>query len=95
ILCDVLIVRKIYIIWRYRTSSITAYLNSSESGIATGFNIGNTIKLTPVSSSSKPNKFETRIAFAFLWLSLSFLIPTIIFNSRSWLQDFFLFNLIS
>ncbi|GMR38925.1 hypothetical protein PMAYCL1PPCAC_09120, partial [Pristionchus mayeri] len=86
LICDALIIRKIYILGKSRMHLTPSTVHSSEiSEIANGtINIAaiNMPYNIPAMNTSKPNKFERRIAFAFLWLSLSFLIPTIIFNSR-------------
>ncbi|GMR38660.1 hypothetical protein PMAYCL1PPCAC_08855, partial [Pristionchus mayeri] len=99
VICDALIIRKIYILRKSRMRLTPSTVLSSEiSDIANRTSNIAALNMpydTSATNTSKPNKFERRIAFAFLWLSLSFLIPTIIFNSRFLLQDFFLYGIIS
>ncbi|GMR39587.1 hypothetical protein PMAYCL1PPCAC_09782, partial [Pristionchus mayeri] len=92
IVCDMLIIWKVYKIRKARITNVQTSIHPSAfSGAASN----NTITPNASMNTSQPNRFERRIAIAFLLLSLSFLIPTIVFNSRSVFQKFLLYNLVT
>ncbi|GMR38162.1 hypothetical protein PMAYCL1PPCAC_08357, partial [Pristionchus mayeri] len=91
IFCDAFIIRKVYMIRKKRLRTVATFSGPSErSAVASNSTI-----MQGSSNPSQPNRFERRIAFAFLLLSLSFLVPTIFFNSREILGQIFLYNLVS